>query len=66
MVVLILGLKEELPDLKQRVMMWQVLRKREALHELAQGKAQTKLYFTPSDVNLSIENHEHEDPNWVK
>jgi len=36
------------------------LRKREALAELAQGNASTKLYFTPADVNLSIENHEHE------
>lgn len=54
------GLKEEVPALGTRVDMWQTLRKREALAELAQGNASTKLYFTPADVNLSIENHEHE------
>jgi len=53
-------MKEEVPDLNKRVEMWSVLRKQDALHELANGNANTKLYFTPADVNLSIENHEHE------
>jgi len=53
-------LKTEIPELGKRVEMWNVLRKQDALHELAQGHASTKLYFTPNDVNLSIENHEHE------
>lgn len=52
------GLKSEIPDLKERVNVWSVLRKRDALREVAQGN--TKLYFTPADANLSIESHEHE------
>jgi len=51
---------EVCPDDRLRV--WQTLRKREALRELAQGKAQCKLYFTPADVDLSIQNREYEAP----
>merc|ERR1711881_59106 len=36
------GLKDEVPELSSRVEMWQTLRKREALAELAQGNASTK------------------------
>merc|ERR1719235_3470 len=54
-------LKAEIPDLNKRVEMWNVLRKEDALTALASGNASTKLYFTPNDVNLSIENHEHEN-----
>lgn len=53
-------LKDDVPDFAQRMQAWQVLRKQDALRELAQGTASTKLYFTPADVNLSIENHEHD------
>ena len=45
-----------------KLRVWETLRKREALHELAQGKAQCKLYFTPADVDLSIQNREVELP----
>merc|ERR1711959_654137 len=45
-----------------RLRVWETLRKREALRELAQGKAQCKLYFTPADVDLSIQNREYEAP----
>ncbi|CAD7940437.1 unnamed protein product [Amoebophrya sp. A120] len=39
------------------ITMWNVLRKREALAEVSQGDA--RLFFTPKDVNLSIESHDH-------
>eukprot|EP00392_Amoebophrya_sp_AT5.2_P004693 g4701.t1 len=51
---------EKLPkslDMPTRISLWNVLRKREALAELGSGNA--KLFFTPKDVNLSIESHEH-------
>lgn len=44
-------LKELSPELRLQV--YQLLRKQDALAELSQGQAQ--LYFTPADVNLSIE-----------
>jgi len=47
------SLEEVVPDYQQRVAMWKVLRKGEALETLSAGNAH--LYFTPSDVNLSIE-----------
>eukprot|EP00747_Dinoflagellata_sp_TGD_P181373 gnl/TRDRNA2_/TRDRNA2_35186_c0_seq1.p1 gnl/TRDRNA2_/TRDRNA2_35186_c0~~gnl/TRDRNA2_/TRDRNA2_35186_c0_seq1.p1 ORF type:complete len:809 (-),score=177.71 gnl/TRDRNA2_/TRDRNA2_35186_c0_seq1:308-2734(-) len=47
------GLAETVPDLQDRMKMWQTLRKTEALNVLSQGGA--NLYFTPNDVNLSIE-----------
>mmetsp|Transcript_77726 Transcript_77726/g.137725 ORF Transcript_77726/g.137725 Transcript_77726/m.137725 type:complete len:687 (-) Transcript_77726:141-2201(-) len=40
-------------DPEERIAMWKILRKGENLETLANGKAH--LYFTPSDVNLSIE-----------
>lgn len=43
-----------------RLRVWETLRKREALREVAQGKAHCKLYFTPRDVDLSIQTHEAE------
>jgi hypothetical protein len=46
------SLKEQVPDLEQRVQMWQVLRKTDALTAVAQGGA--SLYYTPNDVDLSI------------
>merc|ERR1712032_1769787 len=47
------SLEDVVPECKERVAMWNTLRKGEALGTLAAGKAH--LYFTPSDVNLSIE-----------
>mmetsp|Transcript_73482 Transcript_73482/g.142136 ORF Transcript_73482/g.142136 Transcript_73482/m.142136 type:complete len:689 (-) Transcript_73482:63-2129(-) len=47
------SLEEVVPDGGDRVAMWKVLRKGETLATLSAGKAH--LYFTPSDVNLSIE-----------
>lgn len=57
------SLREEVPDLNERVSLWNVLRKGDALNCISKGSA--RVYFTPADVNLSIESHEHsrEDPS---
>jgi len=47
------GLENEVPALDDRIKIWQVLRKTEALSVVSQGSA--NLYFTPNDVDLSIE-----------
>eukprot|EP00929_Paragymnodinium_shiwhaense_P122667 TRINITY_DN9562_c0_g1_i1.p1 TRINITY_DN9562_c0_g1~~TRINITY_DN9562_c0_g1_i1.p1 ORF type:complete len:713 (+),score=160.29 TRINITY_DN9562_c0_g1_i1:72-2141(+) len=47
------SLESVVPDVQERVNMWKTLRKGEALETLSSGSAH--LYFTPSDVNLSIE-----------
>jgi len=47
------GLEEAVPRLEERVALWQVLRKTEALSVVSQGGA--SLYYTPNDVDLSIE-----------
>jgi hypothetical protein len=52
------GLKDDLPNVKDRLQAWNVLRKRDALDAVAQGNA--KLFFTPADANLSIEQHDHD------
>ena len=44
-------------DDSAKVDLWKTLRKEDALRVISKGKA--NLYFTPSDVNLSIEKHEH-------
>jgi len=44
-------------DNLSKINVWNTLRKEDALRTISQGKA--TLYFTPKDVNLSIENHEH-------
>merc|ERR1712217_834509 len=49
------GLEQQVPNLEDRIKMWQVLRKTEALSVIASGEA--NLYFTPNDVDLSIETH---------
>lgn len=48
-------LNKEVPTLQDRVHIWQVLRKTDALSVISSGDAQ--LYYTPKEVNLSIENH---------
>jgi len=48
------GLTSDLPKLEDRLTAWQTLRKTDALSVVSQGGA--SLYYTPSDVNLSIEN----------
>ena len=52
-------------DDNARIDLWKTLRKEDALRTIAKGNA--TLYFTPNDVNLSIENHEHvkKDKNWA-
>jgi len=47
------SLEPKVPDLQKRVEMWQTLRKTDALSVVAQGGA--TLYYTPNDVDLSIE-----------
>lgn len=46
------GLEASVPNLQERISMWQVLRKTDALSVVSQGGA--SLYYTPNDVNLSI------------
>ena len=41
------------PALEARVALWNVLRKQDALQAVSSGPA--RLFFTPNDVNLSIE-----------
>merc|ERR1711998_826017 len=48
------GLKKAVPDVKERVEMWSQLRKEEDLRTVAQSRAQAQVFFTPQDVNLSI------------
>ena len=47
---------EAVPDLGERVKLWGILRKHDALAAVSSGPA--RLYFTPNDVNLSIETKE--------
>ncbi len=54
-------MNNKFPDMETTtaISMWQTLRKEDALRAVSSGKASTSLYFTPTDANLSIENHEH-------
>lgn len=47
------GLEAEVPSLEDRIKLWQTLRKTDALSVVAKSGA--SLYFTPNDVDLSIE-----------
>jgi len=47
------GLEDQVPQLQDRIKLWQTLRKTEALSVVSKGGA--NLYFTPNDVDLSIE-----------
>jgi len=47
------------PSLENRMSLWNVLRKRDALEAVSSGPA--RLYFTPNDVNLTIESKEGAD-----
>jgi regulator of protease activity HflC (stomatin/prohibitin superfamily) len=47
------GLADHVPRLEDRIALWQTLRKTEALSAISTGGA--NFYYTPSDVNLSIE-----------
>merc|ERR1711912_123774 len=53
------GLGSDVPNLQDRMAMWQTLRKTDALSAVAQGGG--TLYYTPKDVNLSIETKTHSD-----
>lgn len=48
-------------DIHEKISLWNTLRKEDALRAVSSGNA--SLYFTPKDVNLSIENHEHVNKN---
>jgi regulator of protease activity HflC (stomatin/prohibitin superfamily) len=60
-------LKKDFPDMdtKTQIMLWNTLRKEDALRTVSNGNA--TMYFTPKDVNLSIENHDHhrKESNWA-
>merc|ERR1712071_751924 len=45
-------LEADVPEMDKRISLWNVLRKREALHEVSSGNA--SLFFTPNDVDLTI------------
>merc|ERR1712072_1488720 len=45
-------LEKQVPDLQERIHMWQVLRKTDSLKVIAEGGA--SLYYTPNDIDLSI------------
>ena len=53
------ALSDSIPDMDEttKVGMWKTLRKEDALRAVSEGNA--RLYFTPKDANLSIENHDH-------
>jgi len=46
------GLDGKVPKLDDRIRLWEVLRKNEALSSISEGGA--SLYYTPNDVDLSI------------
>merc|ERR1719203_1090744 len=46
------GLAGDVPKLEDRLMMWQVLRKTDALSVVAEGGG--NFYYTPNDIDLSI------------
>lgn len=52
-------LSDDFPDMdmEAKINLWKTLRKEDALKAVSGSNA--TLYFTPSDVNLSIEQHEH-------
>merc|ERR1719217_1018759 len=54
------GLTGTVPKLQDRMNMWQTLRKTDALSVVSAG--QSSIYFTPSDVNLSIESRPNQLP----
>lgn len=54
------GLDKEVPLLQDRISMWQTLRKTDALTAVSEGGA--SLYYTPNDVNLSIETKKGTEP----
>merc|ERR1711862_800942 len=45
-------------EFKQIIDMWNILRKEDALKVISDCDA--KLFFTPQDANISIENHDHQ------
>jgi len=54
------GLVKQVPRLEDRMAMWQTLRKTDALSAVSKGGA--SLYYTPNDVNLSIETKTRPEP----
>jgi hypothetical protein len=55
----LMDLSNNFPSMEEATMigMWNTLRKEDALRAISEGNA--RLYFTPKDANLSIENHDH-------
>jgi len=52
----LVGLQQEVPDLENRITLWNVLRKKDALEAVCANGS--RLYYTPNDVNLSIEDRQ--------
>eukprot|EP00957_Ditylum_brightwellii_P155578 11843081-Ditylum_brightwellii.AAC.1 len=51
-------------SMKEKISMWNTLCKEDALKAVSKGNA--KLFFTPRDANLGIENHDHSrEGSWV-
>jgi len=59
----LVDLSSSFPDMdeKTKVGLWNTLRKEDALKAVSRGNA--RLFFTPADANLSIENHDHVYPD---
>lgn len=53
------ALQETVPELKDRLHVWETLRKTDALSVVSSGGA--TMYYTPNDVNLSIETKKGEE-----
>ena len=51
--------QDSVPSLEARIALWNVLRKQDALKAVSSGPA--RLFFTPNDVNLTIESKEAAD-----
>jgi len=51
------------PALEARVALWNVLRKQDALQAVSSGPA--RLFFTPNDVNLTIESKDAMDESFI-
>lgn len=51
------GMNQQVPNFEERSKMWHTLRKNEALTSLSHSAGGSTIYFTPKDVNLTIENN---------
>lgn len=53
-------ISKDFPDIKieTAISLWSTLRKEDALKAISNGNA--RVYFTPKDANISIQNHDHD------